>query len=163
MSHDHCIIRQCEHGMQLSLRLLTSKKQVVKAITGHISRIRNFVFIATVASLGGIPMVGNMSLAGSWGYIKRTGNIPTGKNTPVYLPISLIHGELDYYLDIKAQLPEKEQGLGDRWVASDGRCQAGIVCASVLSLESHTRMTATNSFNFCDPTPYPKMGLTKPA
>ena len=82
-------------------------------------------------------MEGNMSLSGSWGYIKRTGNIPSGKNTPIYLPISLFHGELDYYPDIKAHVPEKEQSLGDSWVTADGRCQAGIVCAPVLSLESH--------------------------
>ena len=53
MSHDHCIICQCEHGMQLSLQLLTSKKQVVKAITGHISCIRNICVYRYSCCIGG--------------------------------------------------------------------------------------------------------------
>lgn len=53
MSQDHCIICQCEHGMQLSLQLLTSKKHMVKAITGHISCIRNISVYHYSCCIGG--------------------------------------------------------------------------------------------------------------
>lgn len=137
VSHDHCVICQCEHGMQLSLQLLTSKKQVVKAITGHISCIRNICVYRYSCCIGGHSNGRKyVTLRELRLYQKNRKHTKWKKYIHIFTNISFSWRTrlLPRY---KAHLLEKEQSLGDSWVTSDGRCQAGIVCAPVLSLESH--------------------------
>lgn len=162
MSQDHCIICQCEHGMQLSLQLL-SRKHMVKAITGHISCIRNISVYHYSCCIGGIPMEGNMSLSrGLRLYQKNRKHTKWKKYTHIFTNISFSWrtGLLPRYKGSRARKRTEPGVTAESLQMADVKL---ALCVHLYSALNHTLMTATDLFNFSDPTSCPQIGLIKPA